>query len=84
MANIIIKNGLKVEISGHTDDIGTEKQNQILSETRANNVKDYLIKQGCDPAIFTIIGYGATRNIVDNSTDEGRKKNRRVELRFLK
>jgi outer membrane protein OmpA-like peptidoglycan-associated protein/uncharacterized protein YegL len=84
VANIIIKNGLKVEISGHTDDIGTEKQNQILSETRANNVKDYLIKQGCDPAIFTIIGYGATRNIADNSTDEGRKKNRRVELRFLK
>ena len=75
---------MKVEISGHTDDIGTEKQNQILSETRANNVKDYLINQGCDPAIFTIIGYGATRNIVDNSTDEGRKKNRRVELRFLK
>jgi outer membrane protein OmpA-like peptidoglycan-associated protein/uncharacterized protein YegL len=84
VANIIIKNGLKVEISGHTDDIGNEKQNQLLSETRANNVKDYLIKQGCDPSIFTIIGYGATRNIADNSTDEGRKKNRRVELRFLK
>ena len=84
VANIIIKNGLKVEISGHTDDIGTEKQNQILSETRANTAKDYLIRQGCDPAVFTIIGYGATRNIEDNSTDEGRKKNRRVELRFLK
>lgn len=84
VANIIIKNGLKVEISGHTDDIGTEKQNHLLSETRANNVKDYLIRQGCDPAIFTIIGYGAIRNIADNSTDEGRKKNRRVELRFLK
>lgn len=84
VANIIVKNGLKVEISGHTDDIGTEKQNQILSETRANNVKDYLIKQGCNPSIFTIIGYGATRNIADNETEEGRKKNRRVELRFLK
>lgn len=84
IANIIIKNGLKVEISGHTDDIGNEKQNQILSESRANNVKEFLIKQGCDPSIFTIIGYGATRNIADNTSDEGRMKNRRVELRFLK
>ncbi len=83
VANIITMNGLKVEISGHTDDIGSEKQNQMLSETRANNVKDYLVKQGCDPAIFTTIGYGATRNIADNETEEGRKKNRRVELRFL-
>lgn len=83
VANIIVKNGLKVEISGHTDDIGTEKQNQLLSELRANNVKDYLIKQGCDPSIFTIIGHGAMKNIADNETEEGRKKNRRVELRFL-
>ena len=82
VASIIIKNGLKVEISGHTDNIGTEKQNQILSESRANTVKEFLIKQGCDPAIFTIIGYGATRNIGDNTLDEGRMKNRRVELRF--
>ena len=84
VASIIIKNGLKVEISGHTDDIGTEKQNQLLSENRAGNVKDFLIKQGCDPSIFTLIGYGATRNIADNTSDEGRLKNRRVELRFLK
>jgi len=84
IASIIIKNGLKVEISGHTDDIGTENQNQILSESRAGNVMDFLITQGCDPSIFTLIGYGATRNIADNTSDEGRLKNRRVELRFLK
>jgi len=83
VAKIIIANGLKVEISGHTDDIGEEATNQLLSEKRANAVKEFLILEGCDPAKLFVIGYGETKPVATNSTEEGRSKNRRVELRFI-
>lgn len=82
VARIIKKYELSTEISGHTDNIGTEKANQRLSESRANNVRDYLVKLGCDPDKLITFGYGESRPTEDNSNEEGRSRNRRVEITF--
>lgn len=84
VAQIIKSRNLKVEISGHTDSTGTVELNQKLSEQRAIAVKDFLVKEGCSQDLFTTIGYGDKRPLSDNITDEGRARNRRVELRFTK
>lgn len=84
VAGIIKKNGLKVEISGHTDNIGEEENNQKLSEKRAEAVRDYLINEGCDPSMLQTLGYGESKPVATNDTDVGRAKNRRVELKFVK
>ncbi|MBP7463703.1 MAG: OmpA family protein [Bacteroidales bacterium] len=84
VAAIIKKNNLKVELSGHTDNIGNATDNQVLSEKRARAVKDFLVNEGCPDSLFTVVGYGMTQPVADNSTDEGRALNRRVELRFIK
>jgi outer membrane protein OmpA-like peptidoglycan-associated protein/uncharacterized protein YegL len=83
VAKVLMNLGLQVEISGHTDNKGTNNVNQKLSEDRAKNVMNYLVSLGCDRESFTIIGYGSSIPVADNTTDEGRAKNRRVELRFL-
>jgi len=80
---IIKKLNIPVEISGHTDIIGTENANQRLSENRAQNVADYLIQLGCPKELFTVVGFGASRPIATNDSDQGRALNRRVEIRFL-
>ena len=82
VARIIKKNALSTEISGHTDNIGTEKANYRLSASRANNVRDYLIKLGCDADNLVAVGFGETMPLEDNSREEGRSKNRRVEIKF--
>ena len=84
VATIIKTNKIKVEISGHTDNIGNDQKNQFLSEQRAMTVRDYLINEGCTMEAIFIKGYGNTRPIVSNDTEEGRSKNRRVEIRFVK
>lgn len=84
VAQIIKKNRLKVEISGHTDSVGTADFNMQLSINRANSVKDYLIQQGCDADLLSAVGYGNTRPVASDATEDGRAKNRRVELRFVK
>ncbi|MBW2091311.1 MAG: OmpA family protein [Deltaproteobacteria bacterium] len=71
---------LHIRIEGHTDNKGSEEYNQKLSEKRANNVKDFLIGQGIDPARLTAVGYNFSRPVASNDTREGRQKNRRVEL----
>ena len=83
VAKIILKLGLRVEISGHTDSIGTDNANQKLSEDRAINVMNYLVGLGCPKESFNIIGYGSSIPVADNATEKGRAKNRRVELRFI-
>ena len=84
VAKIINNNNLKVEINGHTDNIGDDKNNQVLSEKRAGAVKDFLITEGCSASLLTIVGFGKTQPIASNDNENGRAKNRRVELKFVK
>jgi len=83
VADIIKSNNLKVEIAGHTDNIGDDSSNQLLSEKRANAVKEYLIMEGCDESMLTTIGFGESKPVAPNNSDSNREKNRRVELRFI-
>lgn len=69
-----------IEISGHTDNIGSANANKILSFNRANAVKEYLVSKGVSPERIRVIGYGFERPIDDNKTPEGRARNRRVEI----
>jgi outer membrane protein OmpA-like peptidoglycan-associated protein len=69
-----------LEIQGHTDDVGGDAYNQTLSEARARSVMIWLTQHGVAPAHMTAKGYGKTMPIADNKTDEGRMKNRRVEI----
>ena len=70
----------KVDIEGHTDNVGSAASNKKLSEQRAKAVLDYLVDRGVDKNHLKAVGYGLTRPVADNSTAEGRAKNRRVEL----
>ena len=79
-----IDRSLRLEISGHTDNTGTADHNQKLSEGRAQAVVDALAKSfGIDPSRLQAKGYGATKPVASNDTEDGRAKNRRVELRKL-
>ncbi len=71
---------LKLGIEGHTDNIGGAAANKKLSESRAEAVKAWLIKNGANGANFTTTGFGDTKPVDDNKTEAGRAKNRRVEL----
>ncbi|NLA66752.1 MAG: OmpA family protein [Gammaproteobacteria bacterium] len=72
-----------VEVAGHTDNIGTDAVNQRISEQRASAVANYLIGQGLMRERFEIVGFGKTMPIADNSTEQGRALNRRVEIRVV-
>ncbi len=69
-----------IVVEGHTDNIGTEDFNQALSERRASNVATFLLEQGISEDRLSAVGYGLTKPVSDNSTREGRQKNRRVDL----
>lgn len=71
---------LKIEISGHTDNVGSATHNQKLSENRASAVTDYLLKKGIGGGRMTFQGYGFTRPIAPNDTPENRQLNRRTEF----
>lgn len=72
---------LALEIQGHTDNVGAPTANLALSQQRADAVKQYLVEtHGIAAARLTTAGFGDTRPLADNGTDEGRAKNRRVEL----
>jgi outer membrane protein OmpA-like peptidoglycan-associated protein len=71
---------LKVEVQGHTDNVGADAYNQTLSEARARAVMDWLTKHGIPAARLTAKGYGKNKPVADNGSDEGRAKNRRVEI----
>jgi OmpA-OmpF porin, OOP family len=72
--------GTKIEIGGHTDNTGDPNFNTTLSQDRANAVKDELVKLGVNADMLTTKGYGSTKAIADNSTSEGKLKNRRIEF----
>ncbi|MFZ9695181.1 MAG: OmpA family protein [Chitinophagaceae bacterium] len=74
---------LKIEISGHTDNVGKAESNLLLSDNRAKAVVDYLVKNKIDAKRLTAKGYGLTQPVADNNTEEGRAKNRRTEMKIL-
>lgn len=71
---------LKVSIEGHTDNTGTEDANQLLSENRAKSVVKALLAAGIETSRLVSKGWGQTRPVADNRTEDGRAKNRRVEI----
>lgn len=79
----LTNNTYRIEISGHTDSIGTEKRNLELSTARANAIKDYLVIKGIFPQRIIIYGFGSLKPVADNRTEEGRKMNRRVEIKII-
>lgn len=70
----------KVRIEGHTDNVGDDAYNMILSEKRAKAVKNWLIEHGCSADRLVTIGFGESKPIASNDTEEGRQQNRRVEI----
>lgn len=76
-------NSLKIEIGGHTDDIGKDEDNLSLSEKRAEAVVNYLLEKGIDAARLVAKGYGETEPVVPNNSEEHRAKNRRIEFKVL-
>lgn len=73
------KKSARIRVSGHTDNVGDPKTNKALSEKRAEAVRQYLISKGIDGGRIEAVGYGDTRPIASNDTEEGRQKNRRIE-----
>lgn len=81
LARLLSKNTLlKIQINGHTDNIGSEADNLKLSETRAEAVYKYLIEKGISSERLRFKGFGETQPIADNESEEGRKMNRRTEF----
>ncbi len=74
----------KFTVEGHTDSVGSASLNQKLSESRANSVRDFLVKEGIGADRLTAIGYGEDKPIATNNTRAGRTQNRRVEINLIK
>jgi outer membrane protein OmpA-like peptidoglycan-associated protein len=72
--------GLKIQLEGHTDSIGTDEYNMTLSQQRADAVHQYLVSQGVPDTNLTAIGLGKADPVATNDTDAGRQQNRRVEM----
>ncbi len=83
VAYLVRKEEERIELGGHTDNVGTAKSNLILSEARANTVRAYLIMKGIDPTRVTAKGYGFSVPVADNRSAEGRAQNRRTEVKVL-
>ena len=77
------KQNARVEISGHTDNVGNAKANKTLSEKRAQACRNYLVSKGIDKKRLEAVGFGDEHPIAPNDTDEGRQKNRRIEAKEL-
>ena len=73
---------VRIEIAGHTDNVGKPEDNLLLSTNRAKSVLRYLVQKGIDPRRLSAKGYGDTSPVADNNTPQGRQENRRVEVYF--
>lgn len=80
---LLTSSGYRVQVFGHTDDVGTEGYNQALSERRARAVRNYLVKAGIDPSIISTKGFGKSNPLVKGNSEEARAKNRRVEIGII-
>jgi outer membrane protein OmpA-like peptidoglycan-associated protein len=74
---------VRIEVSGHTDNVGDKKKNEILSNNRAKAVYDYLVSKGILPTRLSFKGYADTQPITDNKTEAGKKLNRRTEFKIV-
>jgi outer membrane protein OmpA-like peptidoglycan-associated protein len=84
LINLLQTNGkIRIEISGHTDNAGTEAYNLMLSKNRAKAVYDYLTEHGISAGRLSYAGYGLTKPIDTNDTEQGRANNRRTEFRVV-
>jgi len=72
-----------IEVSGHTDSVGSEEYNQKLSKSRANSVGDYLISKSLDKDRIVVVGYGEVMPVASNNTELDRSLNRRVEILII-
>jgi OOP family OmpA-OmpF porin len=77
------KKQARIQISGHTDNMGKKAANKVLSQNRANACRDYVISKGIDGSRIEAVGYGDERPIAPNDTEEGRQENRRIEAMEL-
>ncbi len=77
------KKSVRIEISGHTDNVGDPKTNKDLSQRRVQACRDYLVSKGIDGSRIVVVGHGAEKPIASNDTEEGRQKNRRIEATEL-
>lgn len=84
LMELVKKYDLTINISGHTDNTGNSKENLLLSQQRADEVKKYLVSKGCKESKIESIGYGQNKPVADNKTEDGKRHNRRVEVRFQK
>lgn len=82
LAEWIGRYDLEIEIMGHTDDVGEEADNRLLSQNRADAVKEYLVGRGAPVDRIMATGFGEDQPIATNNTTEGRAQNRRVEIRI--
>ena len=83
VAYLVRKDDERIEIGGHTDNVGSPKNNLILSAARANTVRAYLLTKGIDPARVTSKGYGMSVPVASNKTAAGKAQNRRTEVKIL-
>ncbi len=74
---------LDIQINGHTDNVGSEEDNQMLSENRAKAVNDFLVENGINPMRLTYKGFGESQPIDTNETEDGRRNNRRTEFEVV-
>lgn len=80
VAELLVRKNLSLKLAGHTDNVGTDSKNMILSKQRAESVKAYLAGKGVNPSRIEATGYGETQPIASNKTAAGRQQNRRVEF----
>jgi OOP family OmpA-OmpF porin len=79
-ANLLITKGIRLKLSGHTDNVGSNAYNLKLSKDRAESVMNYLVSKGANPTSIEAVGYGEERPIATNKNEAGRQLNRRVEF----
>ena len=78
-----LKKNLVIEVAGHTDNVGDDNSNLVLSKNRARAVREYLLKHGVEEHRVKAEGYGETEPIASNESQDGRQQNRRTEVRIL-
>ncbi|MBT8433298.1 MAG: OmpA family protein, partial [Gammaproteobacteria bacterium] len=78
--DVVTENGLT--IAGHTDSVGDDQYNLTLSQKRADAVRAYFVKADVDLGSITSVGYGESKPVASNDTDQGRTQNRRIEFKL--